>query len=124
MTLNEVESILPSIHLYPFPNILTWDISNQMVSAKASAAFKRTATLECPKCLCIDDLYSMADGFKFQCIWCAGGLEPTHESTHPLTGKTSIHTCSCSVFTCAHFHIHCNVCQYKFFLSESRDTCG
>lgn len=103
----DLDSILPSIKVYPFPNPSNVH-RNQNVY--------RAAIAECPNCLFHGDLYNVSKEMDFELGFCPGNQPPEVECNSPFMGQHT-HQVSCAGISEPHFHVACQCCGSKFFLS-------
>jgi hypothetical protein len=108
----DLSSIIPSIHVHPFPPI-------QLV--KGDSFIDRIAIIECPFCLAFGNAYEIDEKkSRFILVSCAGNLPPEYEcvnSSH-LGFKPHTHTNICSSIKEPHFHVQCDICDERFYLSK------
>lgn len=102
-----IDELLPSIRVEPFPELVDINRFGRITS--------RAAYLECPKCLAIDNFYSNPDKI-FDAIWCPGNLAPECEH-EDVFGNKRKHQITCAPIAIPHFHVACQCCGNKFFLS-------
>lgn len=117
MPVDDINSIIPSIKLHPFPTILHYNFDGKIVIPDQNVlTIKRTAYMECPICKGLDDFYSCERNAHYSAVHCPGNQPPEHEH-QDILGNKHKHIVNCSGITQAHFHVKCNCCDQIFFVS-------
>lgn len=104
---DEVNKLLPSLEIHPFPQILTSTVNSRII---------RIAHVACPTCFAIDDFYNLRRERKFDIFSCMGNQPPTFE-IFDVHGNKEERAVACAGVLEKHFHLHCLVCHTTFFLS-------
>lgn len=117
MTQEEVNSLLPSLQVHPFPKIYDFTISGSTLSTEENNDIfhRRAAYLICPKCQAKDNIYDLTDKTPFSFIQCEGNQPPEKEVTNMFGTRTQ--TVRCAGIVPPHFHVYCRCCDFQFFLS-------
>lgn len=102
-----LDNILPSIKVIPFPVI---------VDAPGKYHKVKQAVVECPTCLALGDFYSLEKRTTFDIMHCAGNQPPEVECHNPLSGSKHMHQVVCAGVVEPHFHVCCQCCGSRFLL--------
>lgn len=121
MHIEDIASLLPSIQLYPFPKILNYSTSGDIIpSGYAGLVVARKAFLVCPMCKGVDDFYKCQKDAHYHAAFCPGNQAPEHEHSD-IFGNSHKHQVNCAGITVSHFHIRCICCESVFFLTLPKE---
>ena len=106
---DDLSTIIPSAKVYPFPRVI-------------SNVLKHTSILECPMCLNKGNVYDTYKEAPFDLGFCEGNQPPECVHTHPLSGREHSHPVVCAGVIEKHFHVACQVCDFRFLLSIPQEA--
>jgi len=102
---SDLKSILPEIHIRPFP-------SRQITYSGELGNFSRAYT-NCPKCGNTGDLYA---GKNFDMRYCPGNM-PVEHICRDMLNREHTHPNNCAGVSVEHHHVFCKVCEFIFFFN-------
>lgn len=104
---DELDSVIPSHVVLPFPQVHAEKFENVTVLRRALVA--------CPICWATDNFYDISKKRLFNCLYCEGN-KPAEEICKDVIGREHSHPVFCAGIIEKHFHVGCRVCGNIFFL--------